>query len=67
MDESRPTAPNSDAKCAIARAPVTGRDSSDAVEASLAQALTGAAAAGQWALVESLAAELAARRTQNRE
>lgn len=59
-------ATDSDAKCAIDREPVTiGDDSNatlDVVEVALAEALRGAAAAGEWEVVGQLSRELEARR-----
>ena len=44
----------------------TAEPSVDAVEAALAEALRGATAAGEWAVVAQLAGELAARREKAR-
>jgi integrase len=61
-----PIATQSDAKCAIARDPVTGCDSKtrapDPVELALARAVELAAAAGQWDVVATLGRELGERR-----
>lgn len=63
-DTAEPTPEvDSDPKCAIVGSPVTGGDSSaDHVERALAEAIGKAAAAGAWAAVEAMTAELRARR-----